>query len=91
MGVLNMLCEAGALEACLVRASENDAVLFMENGVNALIKPSDLLSHARPKLYALQPDLDARGIALSGIEIHLIDYAGFVDLSIAYSMSQSWR
>ena len=43
------------------------------------------------KVYALQPDMDARGLTGRLIEgITLVDYGGFVDLTLAHSTSHSW-
>jgi tRNA 2-thiouridine synthesizing protein B len=43
-------------------------------------------------IYALKPDLEARGIAseelLEGVQE--IDYEGFVDLVVHYPLSHSW-
>ncbi len=45
----------------------------------------------RLKVYALQPDLEARGMAGKLVEgVVTIDYAGFVDLVAEHSTSQSW-
>jgi len=43
------------------------------------------------KVYALAPDLEARGMkdaAIDGIE--LVDYGGFVDLVAGHKAVQSW-
>ena len=45
----------------------------------------------RLKVYALKPDLEARGVAgrvMEGIE--LVDYGGFVDLACGQPNCQSW-
>ena len=46
----------------------------------------------RIKVYALGPDLQARGLAqervLSGVEV--VDYEGFVDLAVAHDKVQAW-
>jgi tRNA 2-thiouridine synthesizing protein B len=43
------------------------------------------------KVYALQPDMDARGVTAKAIEgVTLVDYSGFVDLVAQYSTSNSW-
>jgi tRNA 2-thiouridine synthesizing protein B len=43
------------------------------------------------KVYALQPDVDARGMAGKLVEgITAVDYAGFVDLVTEHSNNQSW-
>jgi len=43
------------------------------------------------KLYALAPDVDARGMSGTLIEgITLVDYGGFVDLVVGHGACQSW-
>jgi tRNA 2-thiouridine synthesizing protein B len=43
------------------------------------------------KVYALQPDMDARGVTAKLIDgVTLVDYAGFVDLTVEHSTSHSW-
>ena len=43
------------------------------------------------KVYALQPDVDARGMAGKLADgIGMIDYAGFVDLVAEHPNNQSW-
>ena len=38
------------------------------------------------KIYALQPDLDARGVTTRLIDgVTAVDYGGFVDLTLEYS------
>ncbi|WP_434101696.1 sulfurtransferase complex subunit TusB [Methylocaldum gracile] len=89
--------ESRALEDCLVRAGEGDAVLLIENGVYAAVKGGDIeavLTSAigRVRFYALGPDLDARGVETSEVAetIRIVDYGGFVDLTADYRPIQSW-
>ena len=43
------------------------------------------------KVYALQPDLDARGMAGKLIDgVSAVDYGGFVDLVAEHNTCQSW-
>lgn len=84
-----------ALDTCL-QAVESGAILLIEDGVYAATKGSageaKLKAAAdRFKLYALAPDMEARGIADRVIEgITLVDYGGFVDLVAEHGASQSW-
>jgi tRNA 2-thiouridine synthesizing protein B len=89
--------ESRALEDCLVRAGEGDAVLLIENGVYAAVKGADseaVLKSAigRVRFYALEPDLDARGVQTSEVAetIRIVDYGGFVDLTAECRLVQSW-
>jgi tRNA 2-thiouridine synthesizing protein B len=43
------------------------------------------------RIYALRPDLEARGMQDAVIEgVQLVDYGGFVDLVTGHSAVQSW-
>lgn len=88
--------ERTALESCLGYAAPGSAVLLIEDGVYAATRGNV----AEPKLreamqqiavYALGPDLEARGVkerVMDGIK--LVDYGGFVDLVAEHSNCQSW-
>lgn len=89
--------ERSSLESCLRHAKDGSAILFIEDGVYALISGGEHRSTlkqaaARCSLYALAPDLEARGIRsgqlINGIE--LVDYHGFVDLVVRHDRVQSW-
>jgi tRNA 2-thiouridine synthesizing protein B len=85
-----------SLESCLRVAQEGSAILFIEDGVYGALKdtavaPAVEAAMKKHKVYALAPDLDARGVkdrVIDGIE--LVDYAGFVDLAAESSKVQSW-
>lgn len=86
-----------ALKSCLGHVVDGDAVLLIEDGVYGAIKGSsagDLLEqqNGTVKLYALGPDLAARGLSekplASGVDV--VDYGGFVDLVTKLDRTQSW-
>lgn len=85
-----------ALSSCLRVASEDSAILLIEDGVFAAIDTRDksaLIQQAlsRHRVYALEADLKARGLMdklATGVE--LVDYAGFVELTERYQTVQSW-
>ena len=85
-----------SLESCLRFAQDGQALLLIEDGVYAATRggaaSSGLAaSTGRLKVYALQPDLEARGMAAALIEgVTAVDYGGFVDLVAEHSTSQSW-
>ena len=88
--------QTNALQSCLRLAKSGHALLLIEDAVYAATAAgaesaglADAL--ARLKVYALQPDIDARGMAgkLAG-GISMIDYAGFVDLVAEHPNNQSW-
>jgi tRNA 2-thiouridine synthesizing protein B len=87
--------EHNAFETCLRFARQGAAVLLIEDGVYGAVRggAAGRLREAlgRLKVYALAPDLEARGMAGRAIEgVTLIDYGGFVDLVCEAPNCQSW-
>jgi tRNA 2-thiouridine synthesizing protein B len=90
--------ENTALASCLriAGAGGENALLLIEDGVYAVTKNSEAGKsvHAAMgglKVYALLPDIEARGMqerVLDGVT--MVDYAGFVDLVIEHNNVQSW-
>ncbi len=88
--------EKNSVGSCLAHALEGSSILFYEDAVYATIKGASieqLMTSAKGvRLYALGPDLKARGIGddklIDGVEI--VDYAGFVDLSADHDKVQAW-
>lgn len=88
--------ERGSLESCLKLAAKGSAVLLIEDAVYAVTKGSAAAAKIQAaaadlKIYALGPDLAARGMAgrvLDGVNV--VDYGGFVDLVSEHSNCQSW-
>ena len=84
------------LDSCLRLAQAGHALLMIEDGVYAATTRNPAAAAIREalkrlKVYALQPDLEARGMhgaVLDGVT--LVDYAGFVDLVAEHATSQSW-
>ncbi len=87
--------ERNALDSCL-RVAREGSILLIEDAVYAATRghaASAKLAEAssRLKIYALLPDLEARGVSdrvLEGVET--VDYGGFVDLVAAHPNCQSW-
>lgn len=87
--------ERNALDSCLRLALPASAVLLIEDGVYAAARggaAAEKLQKAKSlKLYALSPDLEARGLKERVIDgVTLVDYAGFVELVTAHNTNQSW-
>jgi tRNA 2-thiouridine synthesizing protein B len=88
--------QTSALESCLRLAKDGSALLLIEDGVYAATAASATEARireacARLKVYALRPDMDARGVAAKAAPgVTLIDYAGFVALAVEHPTSQSW-
>jgi tRNA 2-thiouridine synthesizing protein B len=101
MGVLHLASRSphasSGLARCLERAGEGDAVLLLEGAVYAALKGSaaePMLREAMGRLavYALEPDLLARGVAADEVldGVARIGYEGFVDLSLRHASALSW-
>ena len=89
--------EKTAFKSCLNHAKAGDTILMIEDAAVGAIKNSsfsDSLTSALAdkKVYVLAGDLAARGIdqsrMIDGIEV--VDYAGFVDLTVNNETTQSW-
>lgn len=85
-----------ALAGCLRTSKDGSSILLIEDGVYGALKgteASSMIENAMKtrKVYALGPDLKARGVSdkvIDGIEV--VDYAGFVDLATKHDAVQSW-
>jgi tRNA 2-thiouridine synthesizing protein B len=88
--------QTNALQTCLRLAKPGHALLLIEDAVYAATAAgadsagmADAL--AQLKVYALQPDVEARGMAGKLVDgVTAIDYAGFVDLVAEHPNNQSW-
>ena len=88
--------QTSSLESCLRLAQDGHALLLIEDGVYAATRAgaaSAGLAQAmkRLKVYALKPDLEARGVAATLVDgVTAVDYAGFVDLVAEHPNNQTW-
>ena len=88
--------ERNALDSCLRFGRDGSAVLLIEDGVYAatrgnVAEPKIKAALGQMKIYALRPDLEARGMQEPVIEgVELVDYGGFVDLVVSHKAVQSW-
>ncbi len=88
--------ETTGLVSALRFAPAESGILLLEDGVYAAIRgthqASVIAQHQDKSFYALQEDLVARGLnpdeLIAGIRP--VDYAGFVDLVVAYDKVQAW-
>lgn len=81
----------------LGRISAGDAVLLIENAVYSVKRNSRVAERfekamGQMRVLALGSDLEARGIGPDEIipRVEVIDYSGFVDLTVEHSVVQSW-
>jgi tRNA 2-thiouridine synthesizing protein B len=88
--------QTNALQSCLRLARPGHALLLIEDAVYAAtaagVESAGLAAAlAQLKVYALQPDVEARGMAGRLIDgVAAIDYGGFVDLVADHPNNQSW-
>lgn len=88
--------EKTALASCLARATKGSAVLLIEDAVYGATRGNAAEAAVkgaigRVQVYALAPDLEARGMKDRVIDgVKLVDYGGFVDLVAEHRTSQSW-
>jgi tRNA 2-thiouridine synthesizing protein B len=88
--------QTSTLDTCLRMAQPGHALLLIEDGVYAATAGSAAEAKVRTacttlKVYALQPDMDARGMTGKLIDgVTLVDYSGFVDLTVEHQTSNSW-
>jgi tRNA 2-thiouridine synthesizing protein B len=88
--------QTSTLDTCLRFAQPGNALLLIEDAVYAATMGSATEERIRTccatlKVYALQPDMDARGVTAKLIDgVTLVDYGGFVDLTAEHSTSHSW-
>jgi tRNA 2-thiouridine synthesizing protein B len=87
--------QTGSLDSVL-RLAASGALLLIEDAVYAATKGNAAEGKLRQamgrlEVYALAPDLAARGMADRLIDgVSAIDYDGFVDLVVEHPNSQSW-
>jgi tRNA 2-thiouridine synthesizing protein B len=87
--------ERNSFDSCL-RVTQSGAVLLIEDAVYAATRGNAAEAKLREamatlKVYALGPDLDARGMSDRLIDgVTAVDYGGFVDLVAEHPNCQSW-
>ena len=89
--------ERNSLDSCLRLAKKGSVILLVEDAIyatqkNTSITPKVDAAAGKHTIYALEPDLDARGIDKNTIidGISLVDYDGSVQLATESSGVQSW-
>jgi tRNA 2-thiouridine synthesizing protein B len=88
--------ERNSLDSALRLATKGSTLLLIEDAVYAATKGSEAAAKIQAamadiQIYALGPDLDARGMSarvLDGVKV--VDYGGFVDLVTENKNCQSW-
>jgi tRNA 2-thiouridine synthesizing protein B len=95
--MLHIISTSSEHEVLFARIAPGDALLFIGSAVLCLHKSSQAAksisaSSQQFQYYALQPDLLARGLAADDIisDISIVDYQGFVTLTLAHKVIKSW-
>ena len=96
--MLHLIYQSPLESATLQRIAINDSVLFMENALFRLLKSSknarELESMStRHSLFVLGEEIEIRGIHPNEltIGIKVIDYPGFVTLTLNHRLIQTWN
>lgn len=95
---LHILCnsphQGSTFADCLRHASENDAIILIQDAIYAIRQSQLFLDPFHDKglnIFALRPDCKARGIAVPESSlVKSVDDRGFVDLTASYQAVQSW-
>ena len=89
--------DRNSLEACLRLAGKGNAVLLLEDGVYGAMQGSSAAGMVEKALadvsiYVLGADMKARGVDESKIidGIKVVDYKGFVDLTVENDKVNAW-
>jgi tRNA 2-thiouridine synthesizing protein B len=89
--------ERNTLQSCVGHLTAGDALLMIEDGVLGAREGSSAAASVKAALvsgsvYALAPDLAARGIKpeqlIDGVKA--VDYGGFVDLVTQHARTVAW-
>jgi tRNA 2-thiouridine synthesizing protein B len=89
--------DKNSLETCVRLAKKGSSVLFIEDGIYGAMKgtaKSSVVEGSKGDLsfYVLGPDLKARGIGedklIDGVKV--VDYNGFVQLTVDNDKVQAW-
>jgi tRNA 2-thiouridine synthesizing protein B len=85
------------LSSCVTCCNPGDAILLLEDGVLGALEASPLakeltaLDQQQIDIYVLENDIKARGLAEKIMsQSKLIDYDGFVALTLKHQRIQSW-
>ena len=87
--------ERNSLQSCVNTIDGSSVILLIEDGVISCTNNANLPMiaslAAEGRVYALQGDVDARGVSSKVADnIKLVDYAGFVDLVVEHGATVSW-
>lgn len=87
---------SNCLRSCLEIAAPDSGIILIEDGVYGALRGTEFTDQmsailSNHKVYALIPDLQARGIQGNVIDgIEAVDYSGFVTLCTQFDKVVSW-
>lgn len=96
--MLHLIYQSSLESATLQRIALNDSVLFMENALFRLLKTNHNANELKAmsklhSLFVLGEEIEIRGIhpseLITGIKV--IDYQGFVTLTLKHRLIQTWN
>ena len=89
--------ENSSVASCISMCAKSSSILFIEDAVISVMKSTKFAEMIESslkdfKIYALKPDLEARGLSLNNVieGVEIIGYEGFVDLTTEHDSVQSW-
>ena len=90
-------CENSTVISCISMCAKNSSILFIEDAVISVMKStkfSNTISNSLKdfKMYALKPDLEARGLSLDNVieGVEIVGSEECVDLTTEHDRVQSW-
>ena len=89
--------ERSTLESCVSKAAKGSSVILFEDGIYSAVKggaKAGVIENAMDDVsfYVLGPDVKARGLDESKLidGIKVVDYSGFVELTVNNDKVASW-
>lgn len=96
--MLHLIYQSPLESATLQRIAISDSVLFMENALLRLLKASTQAAKLkemtmRYSLFVLEDEIQIRGISADELVkgIQIIDYQGFVTLTLKHALIHTWN
>ena len=96
--MLHLVSSKNNTQQALGFMADGDAILFMESSTLHLLNSSVFIKGLREcavkvKFYTLISDIQLRGIVCDEVSelINIVDYTGFVDLTVAHNTIKTWN
>ncbi len=81
---------SNALVLAMRYAQKEDCLLLCGNAVNTLLGNKAMLNESKCKVILLEDDIIARGLQDYVGEFELVDYSGFVSLTLSHQKVITW-